>query len=52
MWMADNRLSLNLGKTYESILFGTKIKLKKASGFKVLARDTVITAKESILDVC
>lgn len=47
MWMADNRLSLHLEKT-ESILFGTKIKLKKALSFEVRVEETVITAKELI----
>ena len=31
-WLIDNKLSLNLGKT-ESILFGSKGKLKKAESF-------------------
>ena len=51
-WMTDNRLSLHVGKT-ESILFGSKIRLKKASSFKVQVGDSEITAKESVtLAVC
>ena len=45
--MTDNRLSLHVGKT-ESILFGSKITLKKASNFKVIVGDSEITAKESV----
>ena len=33
-WLIDNKLSLHLGKT-EAILFGSKIKLKRANSFAV-----------------
>lgn len=46
-WMTDKRLSLHFWKK-ESILFGSKIRLKKASTFKVLAGDSEIKAKESV----
>ena len=46
-WMSDNRLSLHLGKT-EAILFGSKIKLKRSPGFKVLVGDNEINVKDSV----
>ena len=36
-WLVDNKLSLHLGKT-ESILFGSKRKLKKIKDFFVYTR--------------
>lgn len=44
-WVTANKLSLHLGKT-ESILFGSKIKLKGSPGFNVVG-GTVLAAKES-----
>ncbi len=46
-WMLDNRLLLHLGKT-EAILFGSKIRLKRSPGFKVLVGDNKINVKESV----
>lgn len=46
-WMSDNRLSLHVGKT-ESILFGSKIRLKKASAFNIFLGDTELVAKETV----
>ena len=40
-WLIDNKLSLHLGKT-ESILFGTKYKLKSNPSLNVMCNDTVI----------
>ena len=40
-WLIDNKLSLHLGKT-ESILFGTKRKLKDVTNFQVKCGDVVI----------
>ena len=34
-WLVDNKLSLHVGKT-ECVLFGSKIKLKRVSDFKIL----------------
>ena len=47
VWLADNRLSLHLGKT-ESILFGSNANLKKSLGFKVVVGDFEVTSMESI----
>lgn len=47
IWLADNRLSLHLGKT-ESILFGSKPRLKKAPGLRVELGTKVIEAKKAI----
>ena len=41
LWLIDNKLSLHLGKT-ESILFGSKKKLREAHEFKVKCDDTII----------
>ncbi|KAK1898792.1 putative RNA-directed DNA polymerase from transposon X-element [Dissostichus eleginoides] len=46
-WLADNKLSLHLGKT-ESILFGSKIKLSKTDGFSVTVGDNIVTRKDEI----
>ncbi|XP_061773774.1 probable RNA-directed DNA polymerase from transposon BS isoform X1 [Nerophis ophidion] len=46
-WLADNKLSIHLGKT-ESILFGSHIKLKKVSDFTIKVGDIVITRKDEI----
>ena len=40
-----NKLSLHLGKT-ESILFGSKVKLKQNPGLKIVVGDTVIQTKK------
>ena len=40
-WLIDNKLSLHLGKT-ESILFGSKIKLKSESNLNITCRGTDI----------
>lgn len=45
--MTDNRLSLHLGKT-ESILFRSKIEMKRSPGFNVVAGDILLVAKESV----
>lgn len=45
--MSDNKLSLHLGKT-EAILFGSKIKLRRSPGFKVLVGDSEINVKDSV----
>ena len=47
IWLADNKLSLHLGKT-ESILFASKIKLKQNPGLKILVGNTVIQTKKEI----
>ena len=47
IWLADNKLSLHLGKT-ESILFGSSTKLTKAACFSIKTGDNVITRKEEI----
>ena len=46
-WLADNKLSLHLGKT-ESILFGSNSKLSKADGFTVKVGDNIITRKDEM----
>ena len=46
-WLADNKLSLHLGKT-ESILFGSNYNLSKADGLKVKVGDSIITQKDEI----
>ena len=40
-WLVDNRLSLHIGKT-ESILFGTKRKLKRVVDFRVLCEGSAV----------
>ena len=40
-WLMDNKLSLHLGKT-ESILFGSKRKLRKITSFEVKCNNEVI----------
>ena len=47
IWLADNKLSLHLGKT-ESILFGSSTKLTKAACFTIKTGANVITRKEEI----
>jgi len=47
VWLTDNKLSLHLGKT-ESILFGSRDKLKKVMGFRVVVGNVEITAKEAV----
>jgi hypothetical protein len=46
-WLEENKLSLHLGKT-ESILFGTKRKLKKVSSLKVKCNNVILEAKTSV----
>lgn len=46
-WLSDNRLSLHLGKT-ESILFGSKPRLRKAPRLKVDLVSEVIVAKTTV----
>ena len=46
-WLIDNKLSLHLGKT-ESILFGSKIKLKSESNLNISCRGTDIQPKERV----
>ena len=43
-WLVDNKLSLHLGKT-ESILFGSRPRLKSQSVFSITCKGTVIEAK-------
>lgn len=40
-WLVDNKLSLHLGKT-ESVLFGSKRKLKKVKGFHIVCNGHTI----------
>ena len=46
-WLMDNKLSLHLGKT-ESILFGSKRKLKKVTSFEVKCNNEVIQNVNSV----
>ena len=46
-WLMDNKLSLHLAKT-ESILFGSKKKLKRVISFEVKCGDIVIKNEESV----
>lgn len=46
-WLCDNRLSLHLGKT-ESILFGSKPRLKKAQDLRVEVGSVQIATKPSV----
>ena len=46
-WLADNKLSLHLGKT-ESILFGSKHNLSKSDDFSVAVGDIIVTSKKEI----
>ncbi|XP_061908000.1 uncharacterized protein LOC133653025 [Entelurus aequoreus] len=46
-WLADNKLSIHLGKT-ESILFGSHINLKKVNDFTIKVGDIVITRKDEV----
>ena len=46
-WLVDNKLSLHLGKT-ESILFGSKRKLKKFSKLTIVCNDVNIESKTSV----
>ena len=45
--MIDNKLSLHLGKT-ESILFGSKKKLKRANKISVQCSGSIIESKASV----
>jgi len=46
-WLIDNKLSLHLGKT-ESILFGTKRKLKSHSELNITCNGSKIVSKSSV----
>ena len=46
-WLMDNKLSLHLGKT-ESILFGSKNKLRKATSFEVRCNGNIIEQVKSV----
>ena len=46
-WLIDNKLSLHLGKT-ESILFGSKGKLKRSTDFTVQCDDTAVKRVQSV----
>ena len=46
-WLVDNKLSLHLGKT-ESILFGSKIRLKSQSNLQISCKGTNIESKEIV----
>ena len=46
-WLIDNKLSLHLGKT-ESILFGSKRKLRKVTSFEVKCNNEVIKNVNSV----
>ena len=55
-WLVDNKLSLHLGKT-ESILFGSKIRLKKGSSlnisiYLVMVQTLSIPLQSNILEPC
>ena len=46
-WLVDNKLSLHLGKT-ESIMFGSKIRLKSQLNLQILYKGTNIEGKEVV----
>lgn len=46
-WLEENKLSLHLGKT-ESILFGSRRKLKKARSLNVKVNNVTLQSKESV----
>ena len=46
-WLVDNRLSLHVGKT-ESLLFGSKRKLKQVENFSVLCDGTPVERKSFV----
>ena len=46
-WLTDNRLSLHVGKT-ESILFGSKRKLKRVNGYQVMCERTPVKQVTSV----
>ena len=46
-WLIDNKLSLHLGKT-ESILFGTKPKIKKNSSLKITCNNQEIKSSSKV----
>lgn len=46
-WLVDNKLSLHLGKT-ESILFGSKRKLKKVKDFNIVCNGHTIESTTSV----
>ena len=47
LWLTDNKLSLHLGKT-ESILFGSKKKLREVHEFEVKCDDKIIKNVQSV----
>ena len=46
-WLVDNKLFLHLGKT-ESILFGSRPRLKSQSVFSITCKGTVIEANNTV----
>ena len=46
-WLVDNKLSLHLGKT-ESVLFGSKPRLKSQSVLNITCKATVIEARNTV----
>ena len=46
-WLVDNKLSLHLGKT-ESILFGSKSRLRSQSNLRISCKGTQIESKEEV----
>ena len=46
-WLVDNRLSLHVGKT-ESLLFGSKRKLKGTENFRVFCDGTPVERMQSV----
>ena len=46
-WLIDNKLSLHLGKT-ESILFGSKPRLRSQSNLKIECKGSVIETKDNV----
>ena len=46
-WLTDNKLTLHLGKT-ESILFGSKKKLRKVTSFEVKCNNVIIQHVKSV----
>ena len=46
-WLVDNKLSIHLGKT-ESIIFGSKKKIRKQSTMKIICGDNEVAAKDNV----
>lgn len=47
IWLAENKLSLHLGKT-ESILFGSCVKLRRSPGLNIKVGNTEILSKDTV----